>query len=191
MHVMSQILNFLYSPIPGRERLRALDLTGLMQLTSYDLFNSQIDGAPHGAMHVYIGSGLVNAKMFNGIYETQTNGLMRLVPSAAFDPIFWVHHSNIDYIWQNWMNSPNGAKPDLAELQANPTNYAFFAPNGTEIKLTVEEAYNMAFSLPVTYQNASTGTQPELAAVTSKKGVRIAQSVAPQALKENETRVSL
>lgn len=42
---------------------------------------------PHGSMHSAIGG---------------TGGLMSSVPTAAFDPIFWVHHCNIDRLWRRW-----------------------------------------------------------------------------------------
>ena len=110
----------------------ALDLTSLMQLTNPALFNSQIDGAPHGAMHDYIGGASDDETFFNPIYNIGGKpGPMSEIASAAFDPIFWLHHSNIDYIWQNWLNSPNGEKPDLTDLQAAPMPYTFFRADKT------------------------------------------------------------
>jgi tyrosinase len=37
-----------------------------------------------------------------GSVEGFTQGLMSSVPTAAFDPIFWVHHCNIDRLWSQW-----------------------------------------------------------------------------------------
>ncbi|MEM1203822.1 MAG: tyrosinase family protein [Acidobacteriota bacterium] len=130
---------------------RFLDLTKLMQNRTYESFNSTIDGAPHGAMHVYIGTGYEGFRSYNRVYQTQQSGLMAEVPSAGFDPVFWVHHSNIDFIWQSWMNSPNGAFPDLEQLEASPIPYQFFDPEGNLVSYTVQEAYDKAFGLPVTY----------------------------------------
>ena len=31
-------------------------------------------------------------------------GSMGQVPTAAFDPIFWSHHSMVDRIWYLWQN---------------------------------------------------------------------------------------
>lgn len=44
-----------------------------------------LDGTPHGSIHVAIGSGM-------GDFST-----------AGLDPIFWVHHSNIDRLWNVWL----------------------------------------------------------------------------------------
>lgn len=129
----------------------ALDVTKLMQQRSFDLFNSQLDAAPHGAMHDYIGGAFDELTMFNDIYQADSAGLMSNVPSAAFDPIFWTHHANIDFLFQTWLNSPNGQKPDLSALEARPIPYTFFEPDGTKVSYTIADAYKMAFSLPVTY----------------------------------------
>jgi tyrosinase len=62
-------------------------------------FSPSLEGSPHGAVHVLIG------------------GNMGSVPTAANDPIFWLHHCNIDRIWNRWLNLGGG--------RANPTDPAF------------------------------------------------------------------
>jgi tyrosinase len=49
-------------------------------------FCSGIDAVPHGSVHVQIGNVLD----------------MGNVPWAANDPIFWLHHCNIDRLWASW-----------------------------------------------------------------------------------------
>ena len=44
-------------------------------------------------------------------------GLMQNPSTAATDPVFWLHHSNIDRLWVNWLASGGG--------RANPTDAAF------------------------------------------------------------------
>jgi tyrosinase len=31
-----------------------------------------------------------------------TGGTMGIIPWAAYDPIFWAHHANIDRLWRIW-----------------------------------------------------------------------------------------
>jgi hypothetical protein len=38
-------------------------------------------------------------------------GDLRLAAFTAYDPIFWLHHANVDRIWSNWQNSANGKNP--------------------------------------------------------------------------------
>jgi len=64
-------------------------------------FCANLDNAPHSAVHVDVG--------------TRERG-MGAVSWAANDPIFWLHHCNIDRIWASW-NRAGGRNPaDAAYL---------------------------------------------------------------------------
>jgi hypothetical protein len=136
-------------PIAG-EIERALDMTKLMSYTSYQTFCLNINQAPHGAMHDYIGAGndttgklQFNNPITNGVTNT---GLMGWVPTAAFDPVFWLHHSNIDRLWQQWSNSPNGKAVMLEQLKDTPWPYVFFDENGKRVEYTIEQALDIAYN---------------------------------------------
>ena len=58
-------------------------------------FCANLDNAPHSAVHVDVG--------------TRERG-MGAVSWAANDPIFWLHHCNIDRIWASW-NRAGGRNP--------------------------------------------------------------------------------
>jgi tyrosinase len=34
---------------------------------------------------------------------------MSSIPTAPADPLFWMHHANIDRLWWKWQKSPAGA----------------------------------------------------------------------------------
>jgi hypothetical protein len=55
-------------------------------------------------------------------------GLMGFVPTAAREPLFWLHHSFIDKIWSEWNSSPNASYLQAEELRRSPWNYQFFEP---------------------------------------------------------------
>jgi tyrosinase len=55
---------------------------------------SRLEGTPHDFVHGAIGSPPPNT----GI----PTGNMGDVPTAALDPIFWLHHCNIDRLWAEW-----------------------------------------------------------------------------------------
>jgi tyrosinase len=80
-------------------------------------FCQELDFGLHGAVHVLVGG--------------PTN--MGSVPYAAQDPIFWMHHSNIDRLWASW-NAAGYTNPPLDQtftfadgtgmaLQANISDY--------------------------------------------------------------------
>ncbi len=129
-----------------------LDTTNLFENSVFRVFNSNIDAAPHGAMHVYIGGGYAGQHMYNPIFQnSQRYGLMQAVESAGFDPVFWLHHSNIDYLWQKWEMSPKGIRPTLKELEAVPWPYQFYQADGSRIEYTIAEAYRAAFDVDYVY----------------------------------------
>lgn len=56
---------------------------------------------PHGSMHVAVGGTGNNA------------GWMSSFDTAALDPIFWLHHSNIDRLWEVWLRrDPEHTNPN-------------------------------------------------------------------------------
>ena len=141
-----------------------LNINNLMKNRIFSAFNSSIAGGPHGAMHTYIGGGYAKIRMWNPIYQNSDYyGLMTQVPSAGFDPIFWLHHSNIDFLWQAWELSPNGKRPSLEDLKAAPWAYQFYDENGRKIEYTMEKAYESAFNIDYRYDQL----QSEIGSFTS------------------------
>lgn len=62
--------------------------------------NGALEMVPHNVLHGRIGG--------NG-------GWMADPDTAAFDPIFWLHHCNIDRLWEEWLAaSPDHANPQDA-----------------------------------------------------------------------------
>jgi len=61
-------------------------------------FNMGLDNGLHGNVHVLVGGG-------------QNMGS---VPFAARDPIFWMHHCNIDRLWASW-NVAGNPNPPLSQ----------------------------------------------------------------------------
>ena len=93
-------------------------------------FVSALDGTPHGSVHVRVG--------------TDDNKGMAAFETAARDPIFWMHHANIDRLWESW-RAPNAtglsAKDPKAPKAANWLNKSFTfagADGGASIKKASE-----------------------------------------------------
>lgn len=86
-----------------RDVVRALSLS-----TEYNAFSNMADGAdslegPHGYVHVIVGG---------------TNGHMTSIELAAFDPIFYFHHANVDRLFALWQ----ALYPD-SYLSANSSDF--------------------------------------------------------------------
>lgn len=86
-----------YRRLGNPQNLRQLEqwLVRLLENNDYGSFSDQLQSV-HGGIHVWVG------------------GSMADVDWAAFDPIFWAHHSMVDRIWRLWQlkhgiyNMPEG-----------------------------------------------------------------------------------
>jgi hypothetical protein len=75
--------------------------------TTFSSFHDQLNGV-HGGVHV------------------RTGGDMGSVPTAAYDPIFYLHHANVDRLWAQWQGSHPGAlAPSEATFELAPFNRPF------------------------------------------------------------------
>ena len=86
-------------------------------------FSRSLEGSPHGAVHVLIG------------------GRMGSVPTAANDPIFWLHHGNIDRVWNQWLNQ-NAGRVNPSDAAYLDTAYSFADEQGNTVTRTVRELSN-------------------------------------------------
>ena len=89
-----------------------------------------IEGNPHNTVHVMIGGiGPTSSWMSDPAY-------------AALDPIFWLHHCNIDRFWAAWMSDPanvqetgfpwkNGPFPRQFVMPDPSGNRVIFVPGDT------------------------------------------------------------
>lgn len=97
-------------------------------------FCNNIDNDPHGALHDDVGNS--------------SQG-MGSVNWAANDPIFWVHHSNIDRIWASWIKS-GGRDPSDAAFLGQTWTFANSA--GQPVKVKVSDVLNTeTLAFPYTY----------------------------------------
>ncbi len=69
------------------------DVSQVLALTEFTDFQAQLEDI-HDQVHGWVGGDMGN------------------ISAAAFDPIFWSHHSNIDRLWYVWQNqNGNGNLP--------------------------------------------------------------------------------
>ncbi|MCM3872711.1 MAG: tyrosinase family protein [Pyrinomonadaceae bacterium] len=88
-------------------------------------FSSTVYGTPHSAIHGGIG------------------GWMGSVPTAAQDPIFWLHHCNIDRLWNRWLAGGGGrANPPTSDTVWHNTKFTFFDEFGEQVQMTGAELLN-------------------------------------------------
>lgn len=93
-----------------------------------------LEGTPHGAVHVQVG------------------GLMGAFNTAALDPIFWLHHGNIDRLWEVWRTMPGRANTtESAWLTA--VTFHFHDENAATLDEKVQEILETAGQLHYRYED--------------------------------------
>jgi tyrosinase len=99
--------------------------------------NGAIETIPHGVTHDYVGSD------FKGEQELEPYGFMSHLETAARDPIFWLHHCNIDRLWQMWLDLDPAHKNSHNKHWLNST-FKFPTPDGGIKEWSVEAVLDMA-----------------------------------------------
>jgi tyrosinase len=103
-------------------------------------FEPSFESAPHNLLHNIIGSWMADMQ-------------------SPTDPIFWLHHANVDRMWVAWVNAGNGRKmPALGT--------AYWSGNHTYTStLTMPRAstYSTRTTLGYSYQNETFPTRLPLA----------------------------
>mgnify|MGYP006277807865 CR=1 FL=1 len=97
-------------------------------------FSNSIDRTPHASTHGLIG------------------GNMRQVETAGQDPIFWVHHANIDRLWTEICNDRVTAAETL--LLKRGMNYGFYSRDKQPITYTYSQAAKGLYQFNYTYDSA-------------------------------------
>jgi tyrosinase len=113
------------NPIDSNTRLSALPSLSescySQQSSVVQGFCMRLNRGLHGTVHVDVGTG--------------TN--MGYVPTAGQDPIFWMHHCNIDRLWASW-NAFGGKNPASGSAWGlHP--FTFAKPDGTKVVMKNNE----------------------------------------------------
>lgn len=102
---------------------------------------------PHNLVHVYIGGTAPDGR---------TDGFMTDPGLAALDPIFYLHHSNIDRLWEYWNIQGNANPTDINWLNgptnSGPRGFAMPMPNSPPWLFQPAEVNRLA-QLDYTYDN--------------------------------------
>jgi hypothetical protein len=111
-----------------------VDPSGGMSQLDYFTGQSSIESNPHNNVHVDIG------------------GLMGSVPTAAQDPVFYIHHSNIDRLWNLWLAQGSGRHDPLSDAAWKNNTYTFFDENGAQVQMKACDILRCADQLNYTYE---------------------------------------
>ena len=96
--------------------------------------SSSLEGLPHNVVHVLVG------------------GWMGSVPTAAQDPIFFLHHCNMDRLWDLWLAQGGGRIDPVLDNTWKNTKYTFFDEEGAQLEMTGCDILRAAQQLHYVYE---------------------------------------
>ena len=91
-----------------------------------------IDNAPHGTMHMAVG------------------GWMTRFHTAALDPIFYLHHANIDRLWEVWLQRDSAHTNPTQSLWLNGIAFDFIDASGAAVTMHAQDVLSTA-AAPLDY----------------------------------------
>ncbi len=120
------------------------------------------EGIPHGSMHVAVG-GL------------NPPGWMSSFNTAALDPLFWLHHANIDRLWVVWRRrNPQNVDPTLAQWLTG-VKFEFHDAFGNVVTHPCRDVLDTTTTPPLNYRYEE--ENDPLAAVAPQPGPQIAGAI--------------
>ena len=81
------------------------------------------------------------------------SGLMGDPDTAAEDPIFWLHHANIDRLWNRWIAQGGGRQDPTGDAAWMNTTFTFFDENGTAIRMSGQQIISTVKQLGYRYDD--------------------------------------
>ncbi|WP_427454672.1 tyrosinase family protein [Litorimonas sp. WD9-15] len=106
-----------------------------------------VEANPHNYVHVMVGGpGSVNGWMYDPEF-------------AGLDPIFWMHHCNVDRLWAAWLTSDENVQETGSAWMNGPNIRQFMMPDAAGVlSVFTPEQTLPGGDLAPTYDNLTDGT---------------------------------
>lgn len=118
--------------VPGAAQFADLQFPGT--------FDGELEMQPHNVIHDLVGGNMSDPR------------------TAARDPIFWLHHANIDRLWAKWLAEANGSNPAIDDWLN--TSFNFFDENGRKVTMFVRDVLDTTSFTYYIYPD--TGQNPQV-----------------------------
>jgi tyrosinase len=127
-------------PYAGDGRTSPLGFGGPVTSFSHNgATHGELESAPHDLVHVAIGGAMGDPR------------------TAALDPVFWLHHANIDRLWQVWLDKGNRINPTQSSWL--DFKFSFHDKNGKIAQMTCSSVEDTRKVLSgYTYRGVAPGT---------------------------------
>ena len=133
---------------------------GHLAVAHFGVSAGALELTPHNAVHRAVGRG---------------GGLMQDPDLAALDPIFWLHHANIDRLWEVWLARDPAHQHLASPYWRSGVGFDFYDENRAVVTMTTEDVLNLADpAVDYDYEDISDplASSPPTAVVASTPGPR-------------------
>jgi hypothetical protein len=153
--------------------------------------HGELESQPHDNVHVWVGG--------EGAPGAQAPGWMSNPDTAARDPVFWIHHANVDRLWKRWLDQGGGRQNPASDTEWMTATFTFYNENGDKCSLRGQDIVDTARQLNYRYDddpvNVVAMASPAPATPTpAPKPLRVfamAAPAAPVSLEQPRTTVPL
>lgn len=147
----------------------ATNINDTLKIKSYFPYQSAIEQTPHGYVHCAVMGCPVT--------------VMGAVPYSSNDPIFWLHHCNIDRTWDCWTSITGNKNPTQASF--NNKSWSFVNYRGNKVTQQVKVLFNGTF-IDYVYEQPSNCARP----TTAPAGRETAETMTPAQVKSAKAAVA-
>jgi polyphenol oxidase len=141
------------------ERIMSAPTYKLFMGTRPDTHEGQkgsLERGPHGSVHIWAGS------------DTDSGIDMGNLDTAAQDPLFYAHHTNIDRLWDVWLRAKSSHRNPTAQKWLTHS-WLFFDENKRLTTISVADVLDQENSLRYRYSEPQAGAE----AVSEEQTIRV------------------
>lgn len=153
---------------PKDVRLKCLNYNHFYDSASASSFGGGPTAFSHGEGGVDVSGGVEKTPHDN--VHGDIGGWMGSFETAGLDPLFWLHHANVDRLWAVWADAPSHAEPPDASW-LDPTGpgfpYRFRDENGVSQVVKPSAVLDTATSA-FTYRYQDIAAPPQVAAFAAR-----------------------
>lgn len=118
--------------------------------THFSNVHGQLEAQPHDVIHGVVGG--------SGNFGDPNR--------SGRDPIFWLHHANIDRLWNRWLQQGGGRSNPTGNAVWMNTVFKFFDENGTQVEMKGSDVLDTVAQLQYRYDDDPVVLAPAAAIAT-------------------------
>ncbi|WP_342150762.1 tyrosinase family protein [Methylorubrum sp. SB2] len=148
------------------------NIDGQLTQSNFGGYQSGIEQNVHGYIHCTVAT---TCPVVN----------MGAVPYSANDPIFWVHHANIDRMWSCWSNMTGHKNP--SDSSFTNKSYSFVDASGQQVTVKVGDLFNGGL-IDYKYEQETNCARSGVKLAANAEGARVQGAQSPKVLEMIERR---